>query len=97
MTIDRLMTDAVRLARLSRSARLTATVIDMIADDEHPPGEQPHPRQEPLAELPAQVFPRQAKPVAAAQPVVQQSAIIVTRSMQTILTDLQERPDTVPA
>ncbi len=37
-TIDRLMTDALRLARLSRSARLTATVIDMIADDEHPPG-----------------------------------------------------------
>ena len=31
--IDRLMTDALRLAKLSRSVRLTATVIDMIADD----------------------------------------------------------------
>jgi hypothetical protein len=38
--IDRMMTDALRLARLSRSARLTATVIDMIADDEYlPPSE----------------------------------------------------------
>ena len=93
--IDRLMTDALRLAKLSRSARLTATVIDMIADDEDPPSEQPLPRQEPLAELPAQVFQRQAKPVATAQPGSQQPAIL-TRSMQTILTDLQERPDAAP-
>jgi hypothetical protein len=81
-TIDRLITDALRLARLSRSARLTATVIDMIADDEHPPDEQRHLRREPLAELPARAFPRQSA--------------IVTRSMQTILTDLQERPDAAP-
>jgi DNA transposition AAA+ family ATPase len=41
-TIDRLMTDAQRLARLSRNARLTATVIDMIADDETPPVKELH-------------------------------------------------------
>ena len=91
-TIDRLITDALRLARLSRSARLTATVIDMIADDEHPPGEQRRLRREPLAELPARAFP-QADRCRCTRP--QQSAI-VTRSMQTILTDLQERPDTAP-
>ena len=34
--VDRLMADALRLARLSRIARLTATVIDMIADDDRP-------------------------------------------------------------
>ena len=61
-TIDRLMTDALRLAKLSRSARLTATVIDMITDDDDPPGEQQRPRQEPFAELPAQTFPQQAEP-----------------------------------
>jgi hypothetical protein len=39
--IDRLMMDALRLARLSRSVHLTATVIDMIADDEPlPPNEE---------------------------------------------------------
>jgi hypothetical protein len=96
--IDRMMTDALRLARLSRSARLTATVIDMIADDEHPPDEQRHSRREPSAEPPVQAFQRQVKPVAAPQPTPQQPApqqpAIVARSMRIIITDLHERPDT---
>ena len=64
--VDRLMTDAVRLARLSRSARLTATVIDMIADEEHPPAEKPVP-EPPAPPVPS--FRRKGKPVATAQPV----------------------------
>ena len=104
-TIDRLMTDAVRLARLSRSARLTATVIDMIADDEHPPGEQrpvAGPPRSRRSLLPA----ARRKPVATAQPAPQQSAYSSagfdqtfspifrkgTRSMRTVLTGLQETP-----
>jgi len=59
--IDRLMGDALRLARLSRTARLTATVIDMIADD-HLPEERhaPEPEVETLsfhARYPAARYP----------------------------------------
>ena len=121
--IDRLMTDASRFARLSRSARLTATVIDMIADDEfHPsrnctgnlavnrPGSRsvngnPRDRLPP----PAQTFRRQVRPsVAPQQPAAQSTTYPfitrpvgqpadTTRSMRTVLTDLQERPNIAPS
>ena len=100
--VDRLMTDAVRLARLSRSARLTATVIDMIADEEHPPA---GPVTEP-PEPPVPSFRRKGKPVATAQPaarhpIARQPASHQiaahptadgTRSMRTVLSGLQEKP-----
>ena len=81
------MTDAQRLARLSRNARLTATVIDMIADDETPPVKELHrePSREPYREPqrerepsrpspppPAKTFRRQVRPpVAPPQPAPQ--------------------------
>jgi hypothetical protein len=101
--VDRLMADAVRLARLSRSARLTATVIDMIADEEHPPAEGPV--TEP-PEPPVPSFRRKGKPVATAQPeahhpiprqpashqIAAHPTADGTRSMRTVLTGLQEKP-----
>jgi hypothetical protein len=102
--IDRLMTDAVRLARLSRSARLTATVIDMIADEEHPPAGQPdpevlaqsHARLDPPSSA-APAFRRKARPAAAPQPVQPQPEPDRydgrTGSMRRVLTGLQGAPD----
>jgi hypothetical protein len=77
--IDQLMTDALRLARLSRSTHLNAAAIDMIADNEHPVGEQRRPWRAPSGGAPTRTFPRQSANV--------------PRSMQTILTNLQERPN----
>ncbi|HYI68645.1 MAG TPA: hypothetical protein VEX87_02810 [Skermanella sp.] len=102
-TIDRLMTDAVRLARLSRSARLTATVIDMIADEEHPPAEGPV-TASPAPPVPS--FRRKERPVATAHPaahhpvarrpasdqIAAHQAADGTQSMRTVLTSLQETP-----
>ena len=90
--IDRLMTDALRLAKLSRSARLTATVIDMIADGEHPPGEQPLPRRNPWrSSRPRRSGGRQSRSPRHSRPC--SSPLSLARSMRTVLTDLQERPD----